>query len=43
MELADVVRVRRMVRAYHPARPVPDAVLDRLLPESEVVITAIGD
>ena len=31
MELADVVRARRMVRAYHPARPVPEAVLDRLL------------
>ena len=31
MEFADVVRLRRMVRAYHPARPVPDAVLDRLL------------
>jgi nitroreductase len=31
MEFADVVRTRRMVRAYHPARPVPDAVLDRLL------------
>jgi nitroreductase len=31
MELADAVRIRRMVRAYHSARPVPDAVLDRLL------------
>jgi nitroreductase len=31
MEFADVVRTRRMVRAYHPGRPVPDAVLDRLL------------
>ena len=31
MELADVVRARRMVRAYQPGRPVPDAVLDRLL------------
>src|SRR5215212_10816171 len=31
MEFADVVRLRRMVRAYHPARAVPEAVLDRLL------------
>jgi nitroreductase len=31
MEFADVVRARRMVRAYHPGRPVTDAVLDRLL------------
>jgi nitroreductase len=31
MEFADVVRSRRMVRAYHPGRAVPDAVLDRLL------------
>jgi nitroreductase len=31
MEFAHVVRSRRMVRAYHRARPVPDAVLDRLL------------
>jgi nitroreductase len=31
MEFAAVVRARRMVRAYHPGRGVPDAVLDRLL------------
>ena len=31
MDFADVVRSRRMVRAYHSHRPVPDAVLDRLL------------
>ena len=31
MELADVVRARRMVRRYDPARPVPDAVLVRAL------------
>ena len=31
MELRDVVRRRRMVRAYDPARPVPPEVVDRLL------------
>src|SRR5947209_8899471 len=31
MDFADVVRSRRMVRAYQPGRPVPDAALDRLL------------
>ncbi|MGL5858493.1 MAG: nitroreductase family protein [Angustibacter sp.] len=31
MELSEVVGRRRMVRAYHPSRPVPDAVLDRVL------------
>jgi nitroreductase len=31
MEFADVVRTRRMVRAYQSGRGVPDAVLDRLL------------
>src|SRR3712207_3953264 len=31
MEFAAALRARRMVRAYHPARPVPDAVLHRLL------------
>jgi nitroreductase len=31
VQFADVVRARRMVRAYHPGRAVPDAVLDRLL------------
>jgi nitroreductase len=31
MEFAAAVRARRMVRAYHPGRPVPDAVVDRLL------------
>jgi nitroreductase len=31
MEFADVVRARRMVRAYDRDRPVPEAVLDRLL------------
>lgn len=31
MELAEAVRRRRMVRAYDPDRPVPRAVLDRLL------------
>jgi nitroreductase len=31
MEFAEVVRRRRMVRAYDPARPVPDAVVERLL------------
>lgn len=31
MEHADVVRSRRMVRAYDPARPVDDVVLTRLL------------
>jgi nitroreductase len=31
MDFAAVVRARRMVRAYHPGRGVPDAVLDRLL------------
>jgi nitroreductase len=31
VEHEDVVRARRMVRAYDPARPVDDAVLTRLL------------
>jgi nitroreductase len=31
MEFSEVVRARRMVRAYQPGRPVPDGVLDRLL------------
>ncbi|HEX8627747.1 MAG TPA: nitroreductase family protein [Catenuloplanes sp.] len=31
MEFAEVVRRRRMVRDYDPDRPVPAAVLDRLL------------
>jgi nitroreductase len=31
MELREVVRRRRMVRAYDPDRPVPDEVVDRLL------------
>jgi nitroreductase len=31
MELSDVVRARRMVRAYDPARPVPREALRRLL------------
>lgn len=31
MELRDVVRRRRMVRAYDPGRPVPAEVLDRIL------------
>jgi nitroreductase len=31
MEFADVVRRRRMVRDYDPDRPVPPAVLERLL------------
>jgi nitroreductase len=31
MELREVVRRRRMVRAYDPDRPVPDGVVDRLL------------
>lgn len=31
MELSDVVRRRRMVRAYQPERPVPSAALARLL------------
>lgn len=31
MEFADVVRRRRMVRAYDPDRPVDPAVLDRVL------------
>jgi nitroreductase len=31
MDFAAVVRSRRMVRTYQPGRPVPDAVLDRLL------------
>jgi len=31
MEFGDVVRRRRMVRNYDPDRPVPPAVLDRLL------------
>jgi len=31
MELAEVIRRRRMVRAYDPDRPVPPEVVDRLL------------
>lgn len=31
MEFRDVVRRRRMVRAYDPDRPVPKEILDRLL------------
>ncbi|MPZ29142.1 MAG: nitroreductase family protein [Micromonosporaceae bacterium] len=31
MEFAEVVRRRRMVRTYQPDRPVPAAVVDRLL------------
>ena len=31
MEFADVVRRRRMVRAYNPSRPVPHDVVDELL------------
>ena len=31
MEFAEVVRRRRMVRDYDPSRPVPDAVVERLL------------
>ncbi|CAA9398726.1 MAG: Nitroreductase family protein, partial [uncultured Quadrisphaera sp.] len=31
MELRDVVRGRRMVRAYDPGAPVPDAVVQRLV------------
>ncbi|ANS77996.1 Nitroreductase family protein [Serinicoccus hydrothermalis] len=31
MELRDVVRARRMVRAYDPSRPVPTEVIDRAL------------
>jgi len=31
MEFSDVVRRRRMVRAYDPARPVPPEIRDRLL------------
>jgi nitroreductase len=31
MELREVIRRRRMVRAYDPGRPVPPAVVDRLL------------
>ncbi len=31
MEFSEVVRRRRMVRAYDPTRPVPDEVRDRLL------------
>jgi nitroreductase len=31
MELRDAVRRRRMVRAYHPDRPVPDEVVQRML------------
>lgn len=31
MEFAEVVRRRRMVRSYDPERPVPAAVVDRLL------------
>lgn len=31
MELRDVIRRRRMVRAYDPARPVPAEVVERLL------------
>ena len=31
MDFQEVVRRRRMVRNYDPSRPVPDAVVDRLL------------
>jgi nitroreductase len=31
MEFQDVVRTRRMVRAYEPGRPVPPEIRDRLL------------
>jgi nitroreductase len=31
MELTEVIRRRRMVRAYQPDRPVPEEVLDRVL------------
>jgi nitroreductase len=31
MEFRDVVRRRRMVRAYHPDRPVPPEILDEVL------------
>jgi len=31
MEFSEVVRRRRMVRAYDPTRPVPDEIRDRLL------------
>jgi nitroreductase len=31
MELREVIRRRRMVRAYQPDRPVPEDVLDRML------------
>lgn len=31
MEFQEVLRRRRMVRNYDPSRPVPDAVVDRLL------------
>jgi nitroreductase len=31
VEFAEVVRRRRMVRDYDPSRPVPDAVVERLL------------
>ena len=31
MEFADVVRKRRMIRAYDPSRPVPRAAVDSLL------------
>jgi nitroreductase len=31
MEFGEVVRRRRMVRDYDPSRPVPDAVVERLL------------
>lgn len=31
MEFSEVLRRRRMVRAYQPDRPVPDAVVQRLL------------
>ena len=31
MELSEAIRRRRMVRAYDPARPVPDRVVDALL------------
>jgi nitroreductase len=31
MELNDVIRRRRMVRAYDPDRPVPTVIVDRLL------------
>jgi nitroreductase len=31
MEFQDVLRRRRMIRNYDPTRPVPDAIVDRLL------------